>query len=311
MEGKILIIGAVGQVGTELTEELRKKYGHENVIASDIRIPENQEAFFQPFETIDVLDKERLLSIVKKHNIKVIYHLAALLSANAEKNPEFAWKLNIDGLFNVLNLAKEKIINQIFWPSTIAVFGPGTPKINTPQNTFTDPNTVYGISKLAGERWCEYYYEKYNVDVRSIRYPGLIGYKSLPGGGTTDYAVDIFHKAKKEGSYECFLSEEATLPMMYMEDAIKATIEIMEAPSEKIKVRSSYNISGMSFSPKELANEIKQHLPDFKITYAPDYRENIAKTWPSSIDDSKAREDWGWQNNYGIKELVDIMLKNV
>lgn len=311
MEGKILIIGAVGQVGTELTEELRKKYGHENVIASDIRIPENQEEFFQPFETIDVLDKEKLFSIIKKHNIKVVYHLAALLSANAEKNPEFAWKLNIDGLFNVLNLAKEKVINQIFWPSTIAVFGPGTPKENTPQNTFTDPNTVYGISKLAGERWCEYYFKKYNVDVRSIRYPGLIGYKSLPGGGTTDYAVDIFHKAKKENTYECFLSENATLPMMYMEDAIKATIEIMEAPSEKIKVRSSYNIAGMSFSPKELANEIKKHLPDFKITYAPDYREKIAKTWPSSIDDSKAREDWGWQNSYGIEKLVEIMLKNV
>jgi len=311
MEGKILIIGAVGQVGTELTEELRKKYGHENVIASDIRIPENQKDFFQPFETIDVLDKEKLLSIVKKHNVKIIYHLAALLSANAEKNPEFAWKLNIDGLFNVLNLAKEKVINQVFWPSTIAIFGPGTPKINTPQNTFTDPNTVYGISKLAGERWCEYYYEKYNVDVRSIRYPGLIGYKSLPGGGTTDYAVDIFHKAKKEGKYECFLSENASLPMMYMEDAIKATINIMEAPLEKIKVRSSYNIAGMSFSPKELANEIKKHLPDFEITYAPDYRENIAKTWPTSIDDSKAREDWDWKNDYGIKELVDIMLKNV
>ncbi len=311
MEGKTLIIGAVGQVGTELTEELRKKYGHENVIASDIRIPENQKDFFQPFEIIDVLDKEKLLSIIKKHNVKVIYHLAALLSANAEKNPEFAWKLNIDGLFNVLNLAKEKVIHQIFWPSTIAIFGPGTPKINTPQNTFTDPNTVYGISKLAGERWCEYYYEKYNVDVRSIRYPGLIGYKSLPGGGTTDYAVDIFHKAKKEGKYECFLSENASLPMMYMEDAIKATINIMEAPAEKIKVRSSYNIAGMSFSPKELANEIKEHLPDFEITYAPDYRENIAKTWPSSIDDSKAREDWDWKNDYGIKELVDIMLKNV
>lgn len=311
MKGKILIIGAVGQVGTELTEDLRKKYGHENVIASDIRIPENQKDFFQPFEIIDVLDKEKLLSTVKKHNVKVIYHLAALLSANAEKNPEFAWKLNIDGLFNVLNLAKEKVINQVFWPSTIAIFGPGTPKINTPQNTFTDPNTVYGISKLAGERWCEYYYEKYNVDVRSIRYPGLIGYKSLPGGGTTDYAVDIFHKAKKEGKYECFLSENTTLPMMYMEDAIKATINIMEAPSEKIKIRSSYNIAGMSFSPKELANEIKKHLPDFEITYAPDYRENIAKTWPCSIDDNKAREDWGWKNNYGIKELVGIMLKNV
>ena len=260
---KILVIGSSGQIGTELVQNLRDIYGIDNVVASDVRVTD--QAKEGPFEVIDVMNAAGILEIVKRHNINQVYLLAALLSATAEKNPKFGWDLNMQGLFNVLDLAKEKIIQKVYWPSSIAVFGPNTPNENTPQFTIMEPSTVYGISKLAGERWCEYYFNKYDVDVRSLRYPGLIGWKSAPGGGTTDYAVHIFHEALKSGSYECFLSENTTLPMMYMPDAIKATIGIMQADSQKVKIRSSYNLSGFSFSPKEIALEIKKHLPDFSI----------------------------------------------
>ena len=309
MERKVLIIGSSGQIGTELVTALREKYGRENVVASDIK--EGICAENEPFEKLDALDKNSLHAIVKKHNVKDIYLLAALLSATAEKNPAFAWKLNMESLFNVLDLAKEKIIDKIYWPSSIAVFGPTTPKENTPQYTIMEPSTVYGISKQAGERWCEYYFNKYNVDVRSLRYPGLISYKSEPGGGTTDYAVHIFHEAIKSNGYASFLTENTTLPMMYMPDAIRATMEIMEAPPEKIKIRSSYNIAGMSFSPKEIAEELKKHFPEFKIAYRPDFRQNIADSWPKSIDDSEARSHWGWQPEYDLKTMTNDMLKNL
>jgi nucleoside-diphosphate-sugar epimerase len=307
--GKTLVVGSSGQIGTELVEALKEIKGEENVIASDIKPPQVQQSGI--FETLNILDKENLLSIIKKHQVTEVYLLAALLSATAEKNPIFAWDLNMNGLFNVLNLAKEGIIKKIFWPSSIAVFGPNTPKINTPQFTVTDPTTVYGISKLSGERWCEYYFNKYNVDVRSIRYPGLIGYNSLPGGGTTDYAVDIFYKALKEKSYDCFLKADATLPMMYMPDAIRATIELMEAESNKITIRSSYNLSSLSFSPLELVNEIKKIIPEFKATYTPDFRQNIAASWPQSIDDSCARKDWGWKEKYNLEKMTIDIIKNL
>ena len=309
ISSSILVIGSSGQIGTELVEELRKIYGNDKVIASDIKTP--QIAQLGPFEELDILNKTQLLEIIKKYNIKEVYLLAALLSATAEKNPAFAWNLNMNSLFNVLDLAKDKIIDKIFWPSSIAVFGPTTPKQNTPQYTVMEPSTVYGISKQAGERWCEYYHEKYNVDVRSIRYPGLIGYKSLPGGGTTDYAVDIFHQAIKTNSYECFLNENTALPMMYMSDAIKATVQIMQAPKEKIKIWSSYNLAGISFTPKEIAEEIKKYFPDFKISYQEDFRQKIADSWPQSIDDSNAREDWHWKANYTLEKMTKEMLKNL
>jgi len=306
---KILVIGAGGQIGIELCEALNIKYGHKNVIASDIKpidaLPNNI------FESLDVLDKNKLLEVVKKHQITDVYLLAALLSATAEKNPDFAWKLNMDGLFNVLNLAKDKIIQKVFWPSSIAVFGPSTPKQNTPQYTIMDPNTVYGISKLAGERWCEWYYQKYNVDIRSIRYPGLIGWKSQPGGGTTDYAVHIFYAALKEKKYTCFLKEDTMLPMMHIEDAVRATIELMEAPKEKITIRSSYNLAAMSFTPAQIASKIKEHIPEFEIDYQPDFRQSIADSWPQSIDDSIARKDWGWNHHYNLDKLVVNMLENI
>ncbi|HPQ08485.1 MAG TPA: NAD-dependent epimerase/dehydratase family protein [Bacteroidia bacterium] len=306
---KILVIGAGGQIGIELCEALNIKYGHKNVIASDIKpidaLPDNI------FESLDVLDKNKLLEVVKKHQITDVYLLAALLSATAEKNPDFAWKLNMDGLFNVLNLAKDKIIQKVFWPSSIAVFGPSTPKQNTPQYTIMDPNTVYGISKLAGERWCEWYYQKYNVDVRSIRYPGLIGWKSQPGGGTTDYAVHIFYAALKDKKYTCFLKEDTMLPMMHIEDAVRATIELMEAPKEKITIRSSYNLAAMSFTPAQIASKIKEHIPEFEIDYQPDFRQSIADSWPQSIDDSIARKDWGWNHHYDLDKLVVNMLENI
>lgn len=301
----ILIIGAGGQVGQELTSSLREKHGRENVIASDIREIEGMEG---PFEKLDAMDGERLKEIVKKHGIKEVYHLAALLSATAEKQIKFAWDLNMQSLFHVLELGKEKVIDKIFWPSSIAVFGPTTPKQNTPQETVTEPSTVYGISKLAGERWCEYYAAKFKVDVRSIRYPGLIGYKTLPGGGTTDYAVDIYHKALEDETYECFLEEHTYLPMMYMEDAIRATIEIMEAKSENIKIRSSYNLSAISFSPKEVAESIQREIPNFTISYAPDFRQKIAESWPQSIDDHRAREDWNWKEKYNLDQMSSDML---
>lgn len=312
MSESVLVIGASGQVGSELTEVLRSRLGKEKVIASDIKEPNDNTSLKDgPFETLDVLDKDRLEEIIKKYGIKQIYHLAALLSATAEQKPFFAWKLNMDGLLNVLNLGKEGLVNKIFWPSSIAVFGPTTPKENTPQDTIMDPDTIYGISKLAGERWCEYFYKKFNVDVRSVRYPGLISYKTLPGGGTTDYAIDIFHQALKENKYTCFLKSNASLPMLYMPDAIKATIDIMDANPEKIKVRSSYNIAGFSFSPDELAAKIKSHLDNFEIDYAPDFRQKIAEGWPSSINDSKAREDWNWNPDYSFDAMVKDMLENI
>ncbi len=309
MSETILVIGSSGQIGTELVEELRKIYGNQNVIASDIKEPNKPQE--GPFETLNILDKDQLLFIVKKYNVKEVYLLAALLSATAEKNPEFAWELNMNSLFHVLNLAKDGVINKIFWPSSIAVFGPTTPKQNTPQSTIMEPSTVYGISKQAGERWCEYYHKKYNVDVRSIRYPGLIGYKSLPGGGTTDYAVDIFHQAIKTRQYKCFLNENSTLPMMYMPDAIKATIQIMQAPSEHIKIRSSYNLAGISFNPREISIEIQKHFPDFEMFYEEDFRQQIADSWPQSIDDSIARNDWKWQSNYNLETMTKDMIKNL
>lgn len=304
----ILVIGAGGQVGSELVENLRLKYGKEKVVASDIREMDYSEG---PFELLNAMDQERLREIVDAYKIEEVYHLAALLSATAEKQVKFAWELNMQSLFYVLDLAKEQKIKKVFWPSSIAVFGPNTPREETPQHTVTDPTTVYGISKLAGERWCEYYAKNYGVDVRSIRYPGLIGYKSLPGGGTTDYAVDIYHKALSEGSYECFLKEDAYLPMMYMEDAIRATIEIMEAPAESIKIRSSYNLGGISFSPKEIAASIQKQIPDFSISYAPDFRQKIAESWPSSINDQAAQEDWGWELEYDLEKMTADMLKNL
>ena len=304
----ILVIGAGGQVGQELVANLREKHGSDKVVASDIRDIEDNNG---PFEVLNALDKERLHELVEKYKIEEIYHLAALLSANAEKQVKFAWELNMDSLFFVLDLAKEKKIKKVFWPSSIAVFGPNTPRDNTPQHTVTDPTTVYGISKLAGERWCEYYAKNYEVDVRSIRYPGLIGYKSLPGGGTTDYAVDIYHQALKEGKYECFLKENAYLPMMYMEDAIRATIEIMEAPAENIKIRSSYNLGGISFSPKEIATAIKNEIPKFTISYKPDFRQKIAESWPSSINDEAAQQDWKWKMKYDLEKMTKDMLSNL
>ncbi|CAG0960268.1 threonine 3-dehydrogenase [Flavobacteriales bacterium] len=305
---KILVIGSKGQIGGELVERLRKMYGEENVISSDIKEDDNSSGMY---EKLDVLNKEDLFSVIKKHAVNEIYLLAALLSATAEKNPAFGWKLNMESLFNILDLAKEKQIAKVYWPSSIAVFGPTTPKTNTPQYTIMEPSTVYGISKLAGERWCEYYYNKYNVDVRSLRYPGLIGWKSMPGGGTTDYAVDIFHQAIKTKRYECFLGENTTLPMMYMEDAIRATIELMQANPTCLSIRSSYNLAGMSFNPKEISTEIKKFIPDFNIIYKPDYRQQIADSWPQSIDDKEAKNDWNWKPNYNLEKLTQTMIKNL
>jgi len=307
---KILVIGSSGQIGTELVTELRKRYGSESVIASDVNEPK-QKISEGPFEQLDVLDNEKLKSIVAKYKVKEIYLLAALLSATAEKNPAFAWKLNMDGLFHVLDLAKDKIIEKVFWPSSIAVFGPTTPRVNTPQYTIMEPSTVYGISKLAGERWCEYYASQHGVDVRSIRYPGLISYTSPPGGGTTDYAVDIFYSALKGEKYNCFLKDNTPLPMMYMEDALRATIDLMDAPAEKVKIRSSYNISGISFTPKEIYEEIKKTIPNFQIEYNPDFRQKIADSWPGSIDDTEAQRDWNWRAKYDLTALAQIMLSNI
>ncbi|MDT0648584.1 NAD-dependent epimerase/dehydratase family protein [Autumnicola edwardsiae] len=311
MAGKILIIGASGQIGTELSLKLREIHGNEHVIASDIREGKAELMNSGPFEVADATNTEQIGRIVEKYNISEVYLMAAMLSATAEKAPMKAWNLNMDSLFNVLNLAKDKKIEKVFWPSSIAVFGPTTPKDATPQNTIMEPSTVYGISKQTGERWCEYFHRIYGVDVRSIRYPGIISYRTLPGGGTTDYAIEIFHEAVKNGAYTSFLSENTSLPMMYMEDAIKATIDIMEAPSEKIKIRSAYNLSAMSFTPKELAEEIKKQLPEFSILYEPDFRQRIADSWPSSIDDSRAREDWGWKHNCDLQSLVKEMLEGV
>ncbi len=308
---KILIIGASGQIGSELTLKLRELFGNENVVASDIKEGGEELMESGPFEILDAKDKQGIEQLVEKYEITDVYLMAAMLSATGEKMPMKAWELNMDSLFHVLELAKDKKIEKIFWPSSIAVFGPTTPKNDTPQTTVMEPTTVYGISKQTGERWCEYYFNKYGVDVRSVRYPGIISYKTLPGGGTTDYAVEIFHEALKNGKYTSFLSEDTGLPMMFMNDAIKATVDLMEAPSEKVKVRSSYNLSAMSFTPKELASEIKKEIAEFEISYEPDFRQKIADSWPSSIDDSKAREDWGWKHDYDITKLTVAMIEGL
>lgn len=306
----ILVIGAGGQLGTELTQGLWNLYGRENVIATDIK--DTHGILSQGnFEILDVLREKALFDFIQKNNITQIYHLAAVLSATGEKNPKLAWHLNMDGLINVLDAAVQFKVDRVYWPSSIAVFGPSTPKNNTPQDTIMDPSTIYGITKLAGERWCDWYFRKYGLDVRSLRYPGIIGYKTKPGGGTTDYAVDIFFKAITEKKYECFLKQDTYLPMMYMDDAVKATLDLMAAPPAKIKTRSSYNISAMSFSPEEIAAEIKKHIHGFLITYQPDFRQAIADSWPKSIDDSVARNEWGWVPKFGLKEMVEDILKNL
>ena len=308
---KILVIGASGQIGTDLTMELRKRFGNENVIASDIKAPSEMVLNSGPYTEINVLDKKGLEEVVDKYAITEIYHLAAILSGNAEKAPKRSWDINMEGLFNVLDVVKDKNLDKVFWPSSIAVFGPSTPRTNTPQDTVMDPNTVYGISKQAGERWCEYYFDKYDVDVRSLRYPGLISYSAEPGGGTTDYAVEIFYDAIKTKKYECFLKDDTALPMMFMEDAIDATIGIMEADKELVKIRSSYNIAGISFDPKTIAAEIKNHIPEFAMTYKPDFRQAIADSWPQSINEKRANEDWNWKAKFGMGEMCNIMLKEV
>ncbi|MDN5215722.1 NAD-dependent epimerase/dehydratase family protein [Fulvivirgaceae bacterium BMA12] len=307
---KILIIGACGQLGYELTTALRDLYGYKNVIASDINAPKMDLAD-DFFEHLDVLNKKAFGEVVDKYEIDEIYNLAAILSAIGEKNPKFAWKLNMEGLINSLDIAREKKISKIYWPSSIAIFGPDTPADMTPQTTVMNPNTVYGISKLAGERWCEYYFLKYGVDIRSIRYPGLIGYKAQPGGGTTDYAVDIFFKALSGQVFDCFLQKGTMLPMMYMPDAIKATIELMAAEKSNISVRSSYNLAAMSFGPEEIAEAISRYIPGFIINYKPDFRQSIAQSWPNSIDDSVARNDWGWQHEYDLEKMTKDILENL
>lgn len=304
----ILILGSGGQIGTELIASLRNIYGSNYVIASDLKEMTDPDG---PYEVVNVLDKDRIFEVVKKHKVTQVYLLAAMLSATAEKFPEKAWNLNMGSLFHVLNLAKEKHIGQVYWPSSIAVYGSRTPKEDTPQHAITEPSTIYGISKLAGECWCEWYFKKFNVDVRSLRYPGLISYSAPAGGGTTDYAVNIFHQALKTGTYECFLSAGTKLPMMYMPDAIRATMQIMQVSSEKIKIRSSYNLAAFSFTPAQIAHEIRQHLPDFQVTYHPDFRQQIADSWPQSIDDRQAREDWGWKPEYKLRNMVEDMLVNL
>jgi nucleoside-diphosphate-sugar epimerase len=308
---KILVIGASGQIGVELTMALRRIYGNAQVIASDLREQNPLLEGTGPYVSLDVMNKEMLHVQVIRQNITQIYLLAAILSATGEKNPNLAWNLNMQGLLNVLDIAREEKLHKVYWPSSIAVFGPTSPRINCPQQTIIEPITVYGISKYAGEFWCNYFYQRFGVDVRSLRYPGLISYKSEPGGGTTDYAVEIFHEAIEERKYESFLKPDTYLPMMYMPDAIRATLELMEAPAEKIKVRTSYNLSSMSFSPKEIAAEIKKQLPDFEMTYKPDYRQAIADSWPQSIDDSVARSDWGWKHEYDLPKMTKDMLQNL
>jgi nucleoside-diphosphate-sugar epimerase len=308
---KILVIGASGQIGVELTLALRKLYGNANVVASDLREENPLLAGTGPYVSLDVMNKEMLHVQVIRQGITQIYLLAAILSATGEKNPALAWHLNMQSLLNVLDIAKEEKLTKVYWPSSIAVFGPTSPKQNCPQKTVIEPSTVYGISKYAGEFWCNYYFNKYGVDVRSMRYPGLISYKSAPGGGTTDYAVEIYLEALEHKKYECFLEEDTYLPMMYMPDAIRATIELMEAPAEKINIRTSYNLGAMSFSPKEIAVAIQHHIPDFSISYAPDYRQQIANSWPQSIDDSVATADWGWKPEYDLAKMTADMLLNL
>ena len=303
----ILITGASGQIGTVLADELSKRYGAEAVLQTDIRLPETATG---QFEVLDVLDAQRLAQLIKSYQVKQVYHLAAILSAKGEQNPKWAWEINMAGLFNILEAAREFGL-QVFFPSSIAVFGGMTPRVNTPQYAVLQPETVYGISKVAGESWCQYFFQKYGVDVRSVRYPGIISYQSLPGGGTTDYAVEIFHKAVKGEPYTCFLQDDARLPMMYMPDAIRATLELMEAPAEKVRIRTSYNLAGMSFTPAELTAEIRRHTPDFQVAYQPDFRQAIAASWPESLDDTPAREDWGWAPAFGLEEMTRDMLEHL
>lgn len=311
MKKMVLVIGACGQIGTELTFALRDTYGGENVIASDIR--EGSETLMDsgPFEILDATDYDALEEVIAYYEIDEVYLMAAMLSATAEKFPMRAWNLNMNSLFNVLNLAKEKKIEKIFWPSSIAVFGRNTPKTSTPQNTIMEPSTVYGISKQSGERWCNYYHHKFGVDVRSVRYPGLISWKTMPGGGTTDYAVEIYHKALSDNAYTCFLKEDTKLPMMFMDDAIRATLQLMHADAVTVKIRSSYNLAAMSFTPKEIAKSIKKHLPEFEIAYAPDFRQAIADSWPRSIDDAQAQKDWGWKAEFNLERTTKEMLSNL
>jgi len=311
MSGTILILGACGQIGTELTLALREKYGTDQIVASDIRRSDLAELQDGPFEILDASDADALRAVCEQYKVHTLYHLVAMLSATGEKFPMKAWDLNMQSLLHVLELAREGVIQKIFWPSSIAVFGPTTPKKNTPQQTIMEPSTVYGISKLTGERWCEYYFNKYGVDVRSIRYPGLISWKSQPGGGTTDYAVEIYYKALEEGRYTSFLSEHRALPMMYMEDAIRATIELTEAPAEQVKIRSSYNLSGISFDPVTIAASIAGHIDGFEMDCVPDFRENIAASWPASIDDSAAQADWNWTPEYDLEAMTAAMLGNL
>ena len=311
MKKRILIIGASGQIGTELTAFLRKKFGQHKVVASDIKEGDASLTAAGPFEILDATDYDAVEDIVIRYEITEVYLMAAMLSATAEKFPMKAWNLNMSSLFNVLNLARDKKIEKIFWPSSIAVFGPTTVKNNTPQRTIMEPSTVYGISKQTGERWCEYYANKYDVDVRSIRYPGLVSYKTLPGGGTTDYAIDIYHKALKHKKYTCFLNAQTTLPMMFMDDAVKATFGIMETKKENIKIKSSYNLAAMSFNPEEIAASVKKYIPNFEIEYSPDFRQKIADSWPQSIDDSEAKKDWGWDYSISLDAMSDIMIRNL
>ncbi len=305
---KILVTGANGQIGRVLTQKLRERYGSDNVLATDITKTNDQN---EPFEFLDILNSQRFRELVQDQKITQIYHLAAILSANGEWHPIKTWNINLNGLLTVLELAKEFNMEKVFFPSTIAVFGLTTPRINTPQDVPMLPTTVYGMSKATGEHWCNYYFQRYGVDVRSLRYPGIIGWQSLPGGGTTDYAVEIYHEALKNGYYECFLAEDTRLPMMYMDDAIKATIDLMEAPKESVKVRSSYNVAAMSFSPKEIADEIKKHIPYFEVTYKPDHRQEIASSWTESIDDSIARQDWNWVPDYDLPSMTEDMLTHL
>ncbi|MFN5673593.1 MAG: NAD-dependent epimerase/dehydratase family protein [Bacteroidota bacterium] len=309
MTDKILVIGAGGQIGLELIHALAADYGYENVVPADIRDVPGFKNFTSA--TFNALDAKALFETVTSHGITQIYHLAALLSATGEQQPELAWKLNMESLFHVLNLAKEGHIKKVYWPSSIAVFGPTTPRHLTPQYTVMEPSTIYGISKQAGERWCAWYHNKFNVDVRSLRYPGLIGWKTPPGGGTTDYAVHIFHEALKHKQYTCFLKSDTALPMMHMDDAIRATRMIMEAPASSVKIRGSYNVSAMSFTPAELANIITTLIPEFEISYAPDFRQAIADSWPASIDDTEARSHWGWKPSFDVKGLCQDMLKHL
>lgn len=309
MKERVLVIGSSGQLGIELVTSLREIYGENNVMASDIRAQETDTA---PFTQLDILDVNAFKALIQSFKPTHIYHLAALLSATAEKLPKLGWSLNMDGLFHVLDAAKENdFIKKVYWPSSIAVFGPNTPSQNTPQHCIMDPNTIYGITKLAGERYCEYYHQKHGVDVRSLRYPGLIGYKSMPGGGTTDYAVSIYHEALKTGKYECFLSENTYLPMAYMPDALRSTLELMHTDAANVKVRSSYNLAGISFSPKEIAAAIAAIVPGFSISYQPDFRQAIADSWPQSIDDEQAQKDWGWNIEYDLNKMSEDMLYNL